>query len=66
MGNFKTCACCGQTKRIDKFYRARKSKDGLQSWCIQCTKEAVQQKRKSDKLEAAYRQVHSAEEALRG
>lgn len=31
-----------------------------------CAKEAVRQKRKSDKLEAAYKRLHSAEEALSG
>lgn len=34
----KTCPKCGQTKAVDEFYKSTKSSDGLQGYCIECTR----------------------------
>ena len=33
----KTCAHCGQEKPVSEFYKDKHTKDGLQSWCKQCS-----------------------------
>lgn len=52
----KTCAHCGQEKPVTEFYKDKHTKDGLQSWCKQCSnsrgKKAVERKEK-ELLEAA-------------
>lgn len=35
----KRCSKCGCEKPITEFHKRKASPDGLQSWCIQCTKE---------------------------
>jgi hypothetical protein len=35
----KRCAHCGQEKPITMFYKDSHTKDGLQSWCKQCSNE---------------------------
>ena len=65
MAEYKTCACCGETKPTTQFYRAAKSKDGRQSYCIQCTKNIIKISRAEKQLEATYQKLHQAEEHLR-
>ena len=36
---FKICSRCGQVKPIGDFYRNKRAKDGLMSYCKQCNKE---------------------------
>ena len=36
---FKRCSKCGQVKPIGDFYRNKRAKDGLMSYCKQCNKE---------------------------
>lgn len=36
----KTCTKCGKTLPLDKFYKLKSSKDGLRSWCKECSKAA--------------------------
>lgn len=52
----KTCAHCGQEKPVTEFYKDKHTKDGLQSWCKQCSnsrgKKAIERKEK-ELLEAA-------------
>lgn len=52
----KTCAHCGQEKPVTEFYKDKHTKDGLQSWCKQCSnsrgKKVVERKEK-ELLEAA-------------
>ena len=33
----KHCAHCGQEKPVTEFYRDSHTKDGLQSWCKECS-----------------------------
>ena len=33
----KHCAHCGQDKPVTEFYRDNHTKDGLQSWCKECS-----------------------------
>lgn len=37
----KKCSKCKVNKKNERFYKATKEKDGLQSWCILCMKQAV-------------------------
>lgn len=37
----KTCSKCGETKRLTEFRSAKRSKDGLSSWCSACHVEAT-------------------------
>ncbi|MBQ3420759.1 MAG: hypothetical protein IJH34_03650, partial [Romboutsia sp.] len=39
----KICRRCGQTKKYEQFYKNKGLKDGLNSWCIECSKEAKNQ-----------------------
>ena len=41
----KRCPHCGLTKHIKKFYAHKKSRDGRQSWCIECQLGAVPTRR---------------------
>lgn len=66
----KKCAHCGQEKPVSEFYKDKHTKDGLQSWCKQCSnsrgKKAIERKEK-ELLEAAQEHLerNSAEEAAR-
>ncbi len=44
----KECVHCGQVKDLGDFYKNKKAKDGLASWCRVCT----------DTFAAAYRKSH--------
>lgn len=52
----KKCVHCGQEKPVTEFYKDKHTKDGLQSWCKQCSnsrgKKAIERKEK-ELLEAA-------------
>ena len=65
MSEQKTCACCGETKATSEFYRSRKSKDGLQSYCKSCATTSVLKGRAERQLEATYQRLHKYEEAIR-
>lgn len=41
----KTCTSCGLTKPADAFYRNSRTRDGLTSWCRECTKEQARHRR---------------------
>jgi len=45
----KTCSRCGVRKSRSKFYKHPRSKDGLQSYCIPCHKEANQASRERNR-----------------
>lgn len=45
----KVCVKCGQTKPYREFSVNRKSKDGFQSYCIPCQREAAQQRAAKNK-----------------
>ena len=36
----KTCSHCGKELPLDQFCKSVRSKDGLQAWCKECSKEA--------------------------
>ena len=52
----KKCVHCGQEKPVTEFYKDSHTRDGLQSWCKQCSnsrnKKTVEKKEK-ELLEAA-------------
>lgn len=53
----KLCRKCGEWKDKEKFYKTPKNKDGLRSWCKQCTDSANSDWRKKNKKRMA--QYHS-------
>jgi len=38
MEEYKRCAMCGEKKPISLFYKNTRTKDGLHSYCISCTR----------------------------
>lgn len=45
----KKCAHCGQEKPVTDFYKDGHTKDGLQSWCKQCSNERSNSGRRKTK-----------------
>lgn len=69
-GDGKTCTVCAKSKRIDQFYKNRRSKDGRMSRCIECqkvishsdaNKNAQKRYRQSAKGKAAHKKHSSYE-----
>lgn len=46
----KHCSGCGQSKRIDDFYRHRARPDGRQDWCKDCQREMTKSPSEADAL----------------
>lgn len=47
----KTCTRCKKRRKVEQFYKDRTIKDGLSSWCKDCTKEydrAYRERRKAE------------------
>ena len=44
----KPCTKCGEVQSLDKFYRAKHTNDGRQSWCKQCMNLASAWRRAAD------------------
>lgn len=38
----KTCSKCSENKPLDQFNKTKRNKDGLQTWCRECTKQYKQ------------------------
>lgn len=43
----KVCVKCGRELPLTEFFISKKSKDGLQSYCKECSKSAVYKRRQS-------------------
>jgi hypothetical protein len=50
----KKCSKCKQIKEVSEFNRNKKEKDGLQSWCKVCSKQAQKKYRKTEKGKESY------------
>ena len=40
----KKCSKCGETKSSKRFHSSKKSKDGIQSWCRDCSRNKIRKK----------------------
>lgn len=58
----KTCTKCGETKSVDRFYRDRSNRDGMETKCKECKRVYYEAHREEKRAyDAAYREANREE-----
>lgn len=66
----KRCTKCGEEKPLEQFPRAKQNRDGLSSWCRQCTNNQRKQRYQNDpaykeQMKARTREIYHTDEQYR-